>query len=68
MKKSLNSWRFVQKHILDKDAGEWFWGVFDDYKPMQEEDKIGFWKCPYHNARACLEIIHRCEKVLKQNN
>lgn len=57
--KSINSWRFVQKHILDKQGGEWYWGVKEDYSIMQGEDKAGLWKCPYHNGRACLEILKR---------
>lgn len=55
---SLNSWEFVKKHIKDNIKGEWFWGVNADYSIMQKE-KAGFWKCPYHNARACMEIYKR---------
>ncbi|WP_460921153.1 hypothetical protein [Pontibacter brevis] len=43
--------------------GEWFWGVNDDYSLMKAEDKIGFWKCPYHNARVCQEVVHRCGRL-----
>lgn len=57
--KSVRSWQFVQQHILDQQGGEWRWGVYGDYSPMAAEDKIGFWKCPYHNARACLEVRTR---------
>lgn len=53
-----NNWEFTKKHILDKENGEWFWGVYSDYSIMQK-DKAGFWKCPYHNGRACLELINR---------
>lgn len=53
-----NNWEFTKKYILDKENGEWFWGVYSDYSIMQK-DKAGFWKCPYHNGRACLELINR---------
>ncbi|MBO9151775.1 AGE family epimerase/isomerase [Chitinophaga sp. GCM10012297] len=52
------SWQFIRRSILDKQHGEWFWGIDAEGKPMQE-DKAGLWKCPYHNARACLEGIRR---------
>jgi len=53
-----NNWQFVQDYILDKQNGEWLWGVDADYKGIPK-DKAGFWKCPYHNSRACLELIAR---------
>lgn len=53
-----NNWQFVQDYILDKQNGEWLWGVDDNYNRIQK-DKAGFWKCPYHNSRACLELIKR---------
>lgn len=52
------NWTFIKEHILDPKNGEWFWGVNSDYS-LIEKDKAGFWKCPYHNSRACLELIHR---------
>jgi len=58
---SLNSWNFIQQYIRDNKQGEWFWGVQADYTVMQGYDKAGFWKCPYHNSRACMEIIHRIQ-------
>lgn len=54
----INSWEFIKKHIKDNDKGEWFWGVHEDYAVMDKE-KAGFWKCPYHSARACMEIYKR---------
>ncbi|MEP6584224.1 MAG: AGE family epimerase/isomerase [Ginsengibacter sp.] len=60
--KSMKSWHFVKEYILDKQNGEWLWGIKDDYKVI-DEDKIGVWKCPYHNTRACLEIIKRIDKT-----
>lgn len=61
--RSHQAWRFAQRHLLDHAHGEWRWGVHDDYRPMAEQDKVGFWKCPYHNTRACLEVLHRCQQL-----
>lgn len=53
-----DNWDFVRQHLLDKKCGEWYWGVRKDNSVM-DEDKVGMWKCPYHNSRACLEAIKR---------
>jgi mannobiose 2-epimerase len=55
---SLASWNFIQEYMLDKKNGEWFWGIHADNTVMNE-DKVGIWKCPYHNSRACMELIKR---------
>ena len=60
---SFNNWRFVKNKILDKERGEWLWGIKEDDSTMQGEDKVGIWKCPYHNTRACLEIINRIKSI-----
>lgn len=54
----LKNWDFIKNYILDKQNGEWYWGINQDYTAIKK-DKAGFWKCPYHNGRACLELIHR---------
>jgi mannobiose 2-epimerase len=56
---SHKNWQFVKQSIIDKDYGEWYWGVKEDGNLMQNEDKAGLWKCPYHNSRACIELIRR---------
>lgn len=56
---SLRSWYFVKACLKDGTNGEWIWGVQEDGSPMKGEDKVGLWKCPYHNSRACMEIIRR---------
>lgn len=52
-------WEFIRQHLIDHTHGEWYWGVHADMGVMQNQDKAGFWKCPYHNSRCCLEMIHR---------
>ncbi|WP_090993948.1 AGE family epimerase/isomerase [Pedobacter insulae] len=56
--KSIKSWAYITANLKDKEHGEWFWGRYPDGELMKE-NKAGFWKCPYHNGRACLEIIRR---------
>lgn len=65
--KSVNSWKFIQRYLLDKKDGEWYWGVKEDYSVMEGEDKAGLWKCPYHNGRACLEILKRVPLAIDGN-
>ncbi|KIA85531.1 AGE family epimerase/isomerase [Flavobacterium sp. AED] len=60
----LKNWEFIKKYIVDTENGEWHWGVNADYSLIQK-DKAGFWKCPYHNGRACIEIINRIKKIEK---
>jgi cellobiose epimerase len=66
LKRSLQSWMFVKEYMLDKKLGEWYWGVDADYLPLKNEDKVGIWKCPYHNSRACIEIIRRIENIFRE--
>jgi mannobiose 2-epimerase len=52
-------WNFIEQNLLDRTHGEWFWRVDKNGKPNDFEDKAGPWKCPYHTARACLEVQKR---------
>lgn len=56
---SLGAWKFISDHIVDRQNGEWYWSVDKYMNPNIKEDKAGFWKCPYHNTRMCLEIMGR---------
>ena len=60
--KALGSWKFIKEHIIDCKNGEWFWSLRSDGTVNTEDDKAGFWKCPYHNSRMCMEIIERTEE------
>jgi mannobiose 2-epimerase len=47
-------WKYIQTHIRDVENGEWVWSAFPDGRQNRTDDKAGCWKCPYHNARMCL--------------
>lgn len=55
---SISNWQFIKHFLIDVETGEWFWGV-DENHQLLNEPKAGFWKCPYHNVRACLQLISR---------
>lgn len=59
LEKAIQCWNFVQKNLIDVKNGEWHWAVLDDGTINLKDDKAGFWKCPYHNSRMCLELIER---------
>jgi mannobiose 2-epimerase len=54
-----NNWSFIKSYLLDLKNGEWFWGIDEHHAVLPNQDKAGLWKCPYHNGRACIEIIKR---------
>jgi len=62
MDKALKCWDFIADKLVDRVGGEWFWSISDSGIPNRKGDKAGFWKCPYHNSRMCLEVMMREEK------
>ncbi len=48
---------YILHNISDPVNGEWHWSIHDDGSVNLEDDKAGFWKCPYHNTRMCLEVL-----------
>ena len=63
LQKSVNAWNYVQQFIKDKNYGEWYWGLNENGAIIMGQDKVGIWKCPYHNTRACIEIINRINSI-----
>ena len=55
------SWAFIEKTIVDREHGEWFWLVSQSGIPGTEHYKVDPWKCPYHNSRACFEVMERVD-------
>ena len=55
--RALACWAYIRRHLVDLDGGEWYWAILPDGTPDLAQPKAGFWKCPYHNTRMCLEIL-----------
>ncbi len=53
----VKTWSFIKEKMIDKKNGEWYWRVDAKGNPVTEDVKLGFWKCPYHNSRALMEVI-----------
>lgn len=60
---ALQSWDFIEAHLVDREHGEWFRYVTREGIVGTDQPKVSFWKCPYHNGRACLEIVDRLESI-----
>ena len=52
-------WQFIRSKLIDREHGEWHWSILPDGTVNRRDDKAGFWKCPYHNGRMCMELIER---------
>ena len=50
---------YITTRLVDWLNGEWYWAVLPNKTLDKTNDKAGFWKCPYHNSRMCLELIER---------
>lgn len=57
--KAIKCWQYIKDNLIDNENGEWHWSVRRDGTLNTTDDKAGFWKCPYHNSRMCIEIMER---------
>lgn len=60
------AWRFTDKYMVDHTFGEWYWAVDEALQPLAHAAKVSAWKCPYHNSRACFEMIGRLTTTSKE--
>ncbi len=60
---ALGTWDFIDAHQIDRVGGEWYCRVTSRGEPIPGLDKADFWKCPYHNTRAMLEIAGRARAL-----
>jgi mannobiose 2-epimerase len=50
-------WGFIERQMVDRVDGEWFWRVGADGSVDAGEPKVSEWKGPYHNIRMCLQMM-----------
>ncbi len=62
LEKAVTLWNFIDSFIIDHRNGEWYWKVNSKGFRYREDEKAGFWKCPYHNTRTCIEVITRLKE------
>ena len=56
-------WNYIQKYVIDKKTGEWIEDISPDNTTKPNQVLAHAWKCPYHNGRMCIEMIHRLSAV-----
>lgn len=56
---ALRLWDFIEAEFVDKQHGEWYKVLDRLGTPHVNHPKAGPWEDPYHQARACMEIIRR---------
>lgn len=59
---SLRLWDYIEANLVDRQSGEWFRSVTQE-GTRSTDAKVSFWKCPYHNGRACLEMVDRLKTI-----
>ncbi|MGD0862622.1 MAG: AGE family epimerase/isomerase [Candidatus Limnocylindrales bacterium] len=60
---AIRTWNFIDACVIDHRGGEWYSRVSREGVPVPDLAKVGFWKCPYHDARAMLEIMERTRRL-----
>ncbi len=52
-------WEATKQYFIDYEHGEWWeYPHLSASQPLSPSAcKAGFWKCPYHNSRLCLQLI-----------
>ena len=64
LRAALQTWDFIDAHQIDRVGGEWYSRLTREGEPIPDLDKVDFWKCPYHNTRAMLQIAERARTLV----
>ena len=57
LQNALAAWEYIRENLVDTEDGEWWWAILPDGSKDLSQPKAGFWKCPYHNTRMCLQVL-----------
>lgn len=57
LERAFAAWAYIREHLVDTISGEWWWAILPDGTRDLSQPKAGFWKCPYHNTRMCLQVL-----------
>ena len=58
LERCVNCWNYTRDHLVDNKNGGWYSGVSES-GAAGNRDKGGYWICPYHNGRMCMEVVER---------
>ncbi len=56
LSRAMACWAYIRDHLI-RPEGEWYWAILPDGSPDLSQPVAGFWKCPYHNTRMCLQVL-----------
>ena len=59
--KSLKCWEYIKQNFVDYKNGGWF--SYVSAEGTAGGDKAGFWICPYHSGRMCMEVMERAGQL-----
>lgn len=57
LERAFAAWAYIRDHLVDNISGEWWWAILPNGSRDLSQPKAGFWKCPYHNTRMCLQVL-----------
>ena len=63
MERAEACWAFIERCMIDRQGGEWFHAVDASGRPDRTKYKVGPWKDPYHQVRACLYLAARLKQL-----
>lgn len=69
---AMRAWEYIENNVVDRDHGEWHAKLTREGRVLLEREDadavlVGPWKCPYHNARVCFEMLERLGRSEKRS-